>query len=126
MLCLFVLCLLLVVVVVVAAVVVVVVVLLLVVAASSSSRAGAWRRPPGCRPKKIRRCAKKLDGGYVLCTMHYVLCTMYYVLCIMYYVLLVLPFVILRIVRPRIGESTFRNYCAKKLDGALRKSTSFV
>ena len=36
------------------------------------------------------------------------------------------PFVILRIVRPRIFESTFRNHCAKKLDGALRKSTSFV
>ena len=30
------------------------------------------------------------------------------------------------IVRPRIVESTFRNYCAKKLDGALRKPTSFV
>ena len=29
------------------------------------------------------------------------------------------PFVILRIVRPRIFESTFRNHCAKKLDGAL-------
>ena len=36
------------------------------------------------------------------------------------------PFFILRIVRPRIFESKFRNYCAKKLDGALRKSTSFV
>ena len=32
----------------------------------------------------------------------------------------------LRIVRPRIFESTFRDYCAKKLDGAPRKSTSFV
>ena len=32
----------------------------------------------------------------------------------------------LRIVRPRIFESTFRNHCDKKLDGALRKSTSFV
>ena len=32
----------------------------------------------------------------------------------------------LRIVGPRIFESTFRNYCTKKLDGALRKSTSFV
>ena len=32
----------------------------------------------------------------------------------------------LRIVGPRIFESTFRNYCSKKLDGALRKSTSFV
>ena len=36
------------------------------------------------------------------------------------------PFFILRIVRPRIFESTFRNHCAKKSDGALRKSTSFV
>ena len=32
----------------------------------------------------------------------------------------------LRIVGPRIFESAFRNHCAKKLDGALRKSTSFV
>ena len=31
---------------------------------------------------------------------------------------------VLRIVRPRIFESKFRNRCAKKLDGALRKSTS--
>ena len=36
------------------------------------------------------------------------------------------PFVILRIVRPRIFESEFRNHCAKKLVGALRKPTSFV
>ena len=36
------------------------------------------------------------------------------------------PFVILRIVGPRIFESTFRDHRAKKLDGALRKSTSFV
>ena len=36
------------------------------------------------------------------------------------------PFFILRIVRPRIFESTFRNRCAKELDGALRKPTSFV
>ena len=36
------------------------------------------------------------------------------------------PFFILRIVRPRIFESKFRDHCAKKLDGALRKSTSFV
>ena len=36
------------------------------------------------------------------------------------------PFFTLRIVGPRIFESTFRNYCARKLDGALRKSTSFV
>ena len=28
---------------------------------------------------------------------------------------------ILRIVRPRIFESTFRNHCAKNLDGALRR-----
>ena len=34
------------------------------------------------------------------------------------------PFVILRIVRPRIFESKFRNHCAKKLVGALRKPTS--
>ena len=33
---------------------------------------------------------------------------------------------ILRIVRPRIFESKFRNHCAKKLVGALRKPTSFV
>ena len=33
---------------------------------------------------------------------------------------------ILRIVRPRIFESKSRSHCAKKLDGALRKSTSFV
>ena len=33
---------------------------------------------------------------------------------------------ILRIVRPIIFESKFRNHRAKKLDGALRKSTSFV
>ena len=36
------------------------------------------------------------------------------------------PFFILRIVRPRIVESKLWNHCAKKLDGALRKSTSFV
>ena len=36
------------------------------------------------------------------------------------------PIVILRISRPRIFESKFRDHCAKKLDGALRKSTSFV
>ena len=41
-------------------------------------------------------------------------------------VLHIRPFVILRIVRPRIFESKFRNHCAKKLDGALRKPTSFV
>ena len=35
------------------------------------------------------------------------------------------PFVILRILRPRIFESKFRDHCAKKLDGALRKPTSF-
>ena len=32
----------------------------------------------------------------------------------------------LRIVGPRIFVSKFRNYCANQLDGALRKSTSFV
>ena len=36
------------------------------------------------------------------------------------------PFFILRIVRPIIVESKFRNDCAKKLDGELRKPTSFV
>ena len=36
------------------------------------------------------------------------------------------PLLILTIVRPRIFESKFRNHCAKKLDGALRTSTSFV
>ena len=36
------------------------------------------------------------------------------------------PFLILMIVRPRIFESKFRDHCAKKLDGALRKPTSFV
>ena len=36
------------------------------------------------------------------------------------------PFFILRIVRPRIFESKFRNHCAKKLVGALRKPTSFM
>ena len=36
------------------------------------------------------------------------------------------PFFILRIVRPRIFESKFRNHCAKKLIGALRKPTSFM
>ena len=36
------------------------------------------------------------------------------------------PFFILRVVRPRIFESKLRSHCAKKLDGALRKSTSFV
>ena len=40
--------------------------------------------------------------------------------------IIIRPCFILRIVRPRIFESTFRNYCAKKLDGALRTSTSFV
>ena len=35
-------------------------------------------------------------------------------------------FFILRIVRPRIFESKFRNHCAKKLVGALRKPTSFM
>ena len=34
--------------------------------------------------------------------------------------------VTLRIVGPRMFESTFRNYCAKKLDGAQRKPNSFV
>ena len=43
---------------------------------------------------------------------------------IVYYI--IRPFVILRIVRPIIFESKFRNHCAKKLVGALRKSTSFV
>ena len=32
----------------------------------------------------------------------------------------------LRIVGPRIFKSKVRNHCAKKLVGALRKSTSFV
>ena len=36
------------------------------------------------------------------------------------------PFFILRMSRPRIFESKFRNQCAKKLDGALRKPTSSV
>ena len=36
------------------------------------------------------------------------------------------PFFILRIVRPRIFESKLWNHRAKKLDGALRRSTSFV
>ena len=36
------------------------------------------------------------------------------------------PIFIRIIVRPRIFESKFRNHCAKKLDGALRKPTSFV
>ena len=36
------------------------------------------------------------------------------------------PFFILSILRPRIFESKFRDHCAKKLDGALRKSTFFV
>ena len=36
------------------------------------------------------------------------------------------PFLILRIVRPRIFESKFRNHCAKKLVGALRKPASFM
>ena len=36
------------------------------------------------------------------------------------------PLFILRIVRPRIFESEFRNHCAKKLVGALRKPTSFM
>ena len=39
---------------------------------------------------------------------------------------LVRPLFILRIVRPNIIESTFRNYCAKKLVGALRQPTSFM
>ena len=41
-------------------------------------------------------------------------------------VVIVRPFFILRTVRPRIAESEFRNHCAKKLVGALRKPTSFV
>ena len=40
--------------------------------------------------------------------------------------LAVRPIFILRILRPRIFESKFRDHCAKKLEGALRKSTSFV
>ena len=36
------------------------------------------------------------------------------------------PIFIRRILRPRIFESRFRDHCAKKLDSALRKSTSFV
>ena len=36
------------------------------------------------------------------------------------------PIFILRILRPRIFESKVWNHCAKKLDGALRKPTSFV
>ena len=47
----------------------------------------------------------------------------YYI--IIYVLLFLRPFFILRILRPRIFESKFRDYCAKKLDGALRKSTSF-
>ena len=39
---------------------------------------------------------------------------------------LVRPFFMLRIVGPRTFESTFRNHCAKKLVGALRKPTSFM
>ena len=40
--------------------------------------------------------------------------------------LFVRPIVTLRIVRPTIFESTFRNHRAKKLVGALRKPTSFM
>ena len=36
------------------------------------------------------------------------------------------PNVVLIIFRPRIFESKFRDHCAKKLDGALRKPTSLV
>ena len=36
------------------------------------------------------------------------------------------PFFILRVVRPRIFESKFRNHCAKKLVCALGKPTSFI
>ena len=36
------------------------------------------------------------------------------------------PIFIQTIFRPRIFESTFRDHCAKKLDGALRNPTSFV
>ena len=39
--------------------------------------------------------------------------------------MIVRPFVILRIVRLKIFESKFRNHCAKKVDGALRKPASF-
>ena len=54
-------------------------------------------------------------------------CDSLYVLPLFIYVIRrIRPFVILRIVRPRIFESKFRNHCAKTLDGALRKSTSFV
>ena len=40
--------------------------------------------------------------------------------------MIIRPIFILRLVGPRIVESRFRNHSAKKLDGALRKSTSFV
>ena len=36
------------------------------------------------------------------------------------------PCFILIIIRPRIFESKFRNHCAKKLVGALRKPTSLM
>ena len=36
------------------------------------------------------------------------------------------PIFTLRIVRPRISEPKLWNHCAKKLDGTLRKPTSFV
>ena len=36
------------------------------------------------------------------------------------------PFFILGIFRPIMFESKLENHCAKKLDGALRKPTSFV
>ena len=56
-------------------------------------------------------------------------CTRYFIICIISMsssINMLRPFFILIIVRPRIFESKFRNHCAKKLVGALRKPTSFM
>ena len=45
---------------------------------------------------------------------------------LLFLIVILRPFFILIIIRPRIFESKFRNYCAKIFDGALRKSTFFV
>ena len=49
-----------------------------------------------------------------------------YIYIYVYISIYIRPLFMLRIVRPRIFESKFRNHCAKKLVCALRKPTSFI
>ena len=72
-------------------------------AVSSPPLTGAQRRPEAARLHRARP-RQKASGGTT---------------CIR-------PIFILRILRPRIFESKFRDHCTKNLDGALRQPTSFV